>query len=82
MTAYGLVAVALPFHLKKVGRLSAVGVGIAIAAAGASLAAMAGTMYPLPPAPYLYLPYIYVAYMASGMAWWAAAVRRPAPSLG
>ena len=78
MTAYGLVAVALPFHLKKVGRLSAVGVGIAIAAAAASLAAMAGTMYPLPPAPYLYLPYIYVAYMASGMAWWAAAVRRPA----
>jgi amino acid transporter len=80
MTAYGLVALALPCHLKKVGRLSAVGVAIAIAAAGASLAAMVGTMYPLPPAPYLYLPYIYMAYMASGMAWWWTMARRPAES--
>jgi hypothetical protein len=28
----------------------------------------------------LYLPYIYMAYMASGMAWWWTMARRPAES--
>ena len=76
MTAYGLVAVAMPFHLRKVGRLSVRGVVIGVAAAVASLAAMAGTIWPVPPAPYLYLPWIYLAYMAAGMAWWWGMVRR------
>ncbi len=76
MTAYGLVAVAMPFHLRKVGRLSVRGVVIGVAAAGASLVAMAGTVWPVPPAPYVYLPWIFLAYMASGMAWWWGMVRK------
>jgi amino acid transporter len=76
MTAYGLVAVALPVHLRKVGRFSAWGVVLSFAAAGASLAAIVGTIYPPPEGAYLYLPYIFLAYMASGMAWWWVAVRR------
>jgi amino acid transporter len=80
MTAYGLVAVALPVHLRKVGRLSAGGVVLAVAAALAALAAIVGTMYPLPDAPYRYLPYIFLAYMASGMAWWWVAVRKNVPA--
>jgi amino acid transporter len=70
MTAYGLVAVALPVHLRRAGRLSVGGVVLALLAAGAALAAIVGTMYPLPDAPYRYLPYGYVGYMALGMAWW------------
>jgi amino acid transporter len=76
MTSYGLVAVALPFHLKKVGRLSVLGVGMGVAAAVASLVAMAGTMYPLPEGAYLYLPYIYLAYMVAGMSWWWGMARK------
>ena len=76
MTAYGLVAVALPVHLRKAGRLSARGITIAVVAAGAALAAIVGTLYPVPEAPYWYLPYIYLAYMASGTAWWWVVARR------
>jgi amino acid transporter len=76
MTAYGLVAVAMPFHLRKVGRLSVRGVLIGVAAAAASLAAMAGTIWPVPPAPYMYLPWIYLACMAAGMAWWWGMARK------
>jgi amino acid transporter len=79
MTAYGLVAVALPVHLRRVGRLSIGGVALSIAATGAAVAAMVGTIYPVPEAPYWYLPYIYLAYMASGMVWWWAGARRMAP---
>jgi amino acid transporter len=75
MTAYGLVAVALPVHLRKVGRPSARGIAIALVAAGAALAAIVGTIYPMPPAPELYLPYIYLAYMVSGTAWWWVVAR-------
>ena len=75
MTAYGLVAVALPWHLRKVGRSSVGGWLLAIAAAGAAGAAVVGTMYPLPEAPYRYLPYVFLAYMASGMGWWWAGRR-------
>ncbi len=76
MTAYGLVAVALPVHLLRAGRLSVGGVLLAVLAAGAALAAIVGTMYPLPDAPYRYLPYLYVGYMALGMAWWWWVERR------
>ena len=76
MTAYGLVAVALPFHLRKVGRLSVWGVAIAVLAASAAVAAIGGTLYPVPEGPLLYLPYIYLAYMASGTAWWWVVARR------
>jgi len=30
---------------------------------------MAGTLYPIPAAPYNYLPYIYLAYLALGLTW-------------
>jgi len=76
LTAYGLVAVALPFHLRRTGRLSGGGILLAVAGAGAALAAIVGTIYPVPEAPYLYMPYIYLAYMASGIAYWWVTVQR------
>jgi hypothetical protein len=30
----------------------------------------------VPPAPYRYLPYVYVAYLAAGMVWYAVSRRR------
>ena len=76
MTAYGLVAIALPVHLHKTGRLSIRGIALAVVAAGAAFAAIAGAIYPVPEAPYNYLPYIYLAYMASGLAYWWISVKK------
>jgi len=81
MTAYGLVAVALPVHLHKTGRLSVGGILLSIVAAGAALAAIIGTIYPVPEAPYKYLPYIYLAYMASGIAYWWVTVQKSRATL-
>ena len=76
MTAYGLVAIALPVHLHKHGRLSISGIVLAVVAAGAALAAIVGAIYTVPEAPYSYLPYIYLAYMASGLAYWWVTVQK------
>ena len=82
MTAYGLVAVALPVHLHKAGRLSIGGILLSVLGACAAIAAIVGTIYPVPEAPYNYLPYIYLAYMVSGIAYWAVTVKKsPANSL-
>jgi amino acid transporter len=76
MTAYGLVAVALPFHLRKVGCFSSWGVVLGVLGTGAAVAAIGGTIYPVPEAPYVWLPYVYLAFMASGVSWWWVAARR------
>jgi amino acid transporter len=76
LTAYALVAVALPVHLRRRGRLGAGGVVLSACAMAAALGAMVGTVYPVPPAPYRYLPYVYLAYLAAGMLWYLVSRRR------
>jgi amino acid transporter len=71
LTAYALVAVALPIHLRRHRRLGVGGLLLSAGAAGATLLAMVGTVFPVPPAPLRYLPYVYAAYLASGMLWYA-----------
>jgi amino acid transporter len=76
LTVYALVAIALPVHLKRRGRLGAGGVVLSVCATAAALGAMVGTVYPVPPAPYRYLPYVYVAYLLAGMLWYGFSRRR------
>jgi amino acid transporter len=76
LTAYALVAIALPVHLKRKGRLGAGGLLLAASATGATLVAMVGTVYPVPPPPLRNLPYVYLAYMAAGMLWYGVSRRR------
>jgi hypothetical protein len=52
ITAYFLVAAALPFYLRRRAQLTPAAIALAIAAALAMLLAMAGTLYPIPAAPY------------------------------
>ncbi|SNT32429.1 amino acid/polyamine/organocation transporter, APC superfamily [Granulicella rosea] len=69
LTVYGLAAIALPRFLKTQGHLNGAAIGLSIAAVCAMLAALGGTLYPVPEAPYNWLPYVYLAYIAGGIAW-------------
>lgn len=75
LTAYGLVAIALPIHLKRRNRLTPAGILLSFAATTAMLLATLGTLFPVPPAPYRYLPYVYLTFIACGLA--AYALGRP-----
>ena len=70
LTAYGLIAVALPVHLRRRGELSGAKLVLAVAAGGATLLALLGSVFPVPPAPYRYFPYLYLLYLAMGLGWY------------
>jgi amino acid transporter len=69
ITVYFLVAAALPFYLRRNAQLTPAALALSIAAALAMVLAMAGTLYPKPQPPYNWLPYIYLAYLIAGLAW-------------
>ena len=75
LTAYGLVAVALFFHRLHQRRLTLATVLLTTAATVAMLIAMASNLYPVPPAPLRYFPYLYAAYLAAALLWLAIAKR-------
>jgi amino acid transporter len=80
LTVYALIAIALPIHLKRHQRLHAGGIALSIAAGTAMLLAMIGNVYPVPPAPIRYFPYLYLGYIAAGMIWHASSKQRRSPA--
>jgi amino acid transporter len=75
VTAYILVAAAAPLFLRSQGRLTPQAIGISVLAVLAMCAALLGSLYPVPDAPYSYLPYIYAVLLLAGFAWstaWSA----------
>jgi amino acid transporter len=80
ITTYGLTALALPIYLKRNHHLTNSARVLSIAAAIAMLLALAGTLYPVPNRPYNWLPYIYLAYILCGMAWFALSTRKTTPA--
>jgi amino acid transporter len=69
VTAYILVSAAAPLYLRSQGRLTPQAMGISVLAIFAMGAALLGNLYPVPDAPYSYLPYIYAALLLIGFAW-------------
>jgi amino acid transporter len=80
VTAYILVSAAAPLYLRSLGRLTPQAVFISVLAILAMGAALLGSLYPVPEAPYSYLPYLYALLLLSGFAWSTIWIAR-SPSL-
>lgn len=84
VTAYILVCAAAPLHLRAQSRLTPQAAGISILAILAMSAALLGNLYPVPEAPYSYLPYLYAGLLVAGFAWsmmWRARAPSFAPAI-
>jgi amino acid transporter len=79
---YILACIAAPFFLRRQGALRWHHAGVALAAFGIFGFALAGSIYPAPPAPWNLLPYIFAATVALGMiiSWWASPRAAPVNS--
>lgn len=66
--AYVLISLATPFYLKKIGELKAHHIAIAVVALALLVVPIVGTVYPVPSFPMNYFPYIFLAYVAIGVA--------------
>jgi amino acid transporter len=69
IVAYALVCVALPRYLRRHGLYRPAAQIIPWLAGIAMLLALVGNFYPVPEGPYGRLPYIYLAYLTAGLAW-------------
>jgi amino acid transporter len=69
LTAYALVAVSLPFARRALGQHSHAVMIVSWITVVVMIAGAVGSVYPVPPAPAVWFPYIYLAYMALGMGW-------------
>jgi len=76
IVAYALVCIALPRYLRDHGVFRPGMQIIPWLAFIAMLAALAGNLYPVPEGPYGKLPYIYLAYLCTGLLWFFWQVRK------
>ena len=75
VTVYILVSAAAPLYLRSQERLTPQAIGISVLAILAMGVALLGNVYPVPEAPYSYLPSIYGVLLLSGFVWstrWSA----------
>ena len=79
IVAYGLVSIALPRYLRSHGAYRPGAQIIPWLAGVAMLLALAGNLYPVPEGPYGKLPYIYLAYLTAGLAWFRFRQPRKSP---
>jgi amino acid transporter len=69
LAPYILVTIAAPIYVKSLGQLKAFDILIAAAALVLLIIPTVGSVYPVPPAPVKYFPYLFVAYLIIGGAW-------------
>jgi amino acid transporter len=66
---YILVSVAAPVYLKAIGQMKPWHIGLAVASLALLTIPAVGSVYPVPPAPVKYFPYLFLAYLIIGGAW-------------
>jgi amino acid transporter len=69
VVAYFLATLAAPAYLRQLGELRPHHVATAAAAVVLLMIPAVGSVWPVPPAPVMYFPYIFLAYLAVGIAW-------------
>ncbi|WP_052409332.1 APC family permease [Paraburkholderia oxyphila] len=69
LLAYVLVAIGAPLYLRRQGKLKAVHVLVSIVAVVLLAIPLAGSVYPVPDGVYARLPYVFIALLALGLAW-------------
>jgi amino acid transporter len=69
LTVYGLIAAALPFARKALGQHSHLVAIVSWFTVLVMVGGSVGSIYPVPPAPAVWFPYLYLVYMAGGMGW-------------
>jgi amino acid transporter len=79
ITIYGLTCVALPLKLKRQGALSTAMLVVAILGGLSMILALAGTLYPVPAAPYSWLPYLYFFYVLVTLGFFFRTRRKQSP---
>lgn len=75
IVAYALVCAALPGYLRQHKAFRPGAQVLPWVAAFVMLLALIGNLYPVPEGPYGKLPYIYLAYLTAGLAWFAVRSR-------
>lgn len=76
IVTYALVSFALPRYLSAHGAARSGAQIISVLAGIAMLLALVGNLYPVPDGPYGKLPYVYLVYLAVGLAWFAVSARK------
>lgn len=69
LLAYLLVAIGAPIYLRRQGRLKAAHVLISTASVVLLAIPLVGSVYPVPDGVYAWLPYVFLAFLALGLAW-------------
>jgi amino acid transporter len=69
--AYALVSIAAPMFLRAHGQLRVLPIVVAMASLGLLTIPIVGSVYPAPAPPANYLPYIFLALLGPGVAWFA-----------
>jgi amino acid transporter len=81
IVAYILVSIAAPVYLYSKKKLTTSSVLVSIGAIIFLGIAIVGSVYPVPPAPYNYLPYIFLGIIAIGIIWFLIA-KKVTPEIG
>ena len=76
IVAYGLVTLAAPVYLKRLGEMKGSHVFGCVAALILLAIPAVGSVYPIPDPPVKYFPYGFLVYMAIGIIWIMSVYRR------
>ncbi len=67
LVAYILICIAAPLYLRERGELTSPSIVVSAMAVAVMLFAFAGSLYPVPPSPYSWLPYIFAVLLTAGV---------------